>query len=124
MNKSIGYYGGDYSNPAIAQFSHQFETEDGVCLLHECDRTALTSVLGLHGWGLHSGLADNFWENVDNAIGDGIGTSMETELHPDGDCDVDKEIEDRGSSMWRALLSLQTLEDPSQCRALLLWLLG
>ncbi|MCY6491916.1 hypothetical protein [Leptolyngbya sp. GGD] len=108
MNKSIGYFGGDYNNPAIAQFANQFEDAAGKCLLSDNDQKALVAVLAVHAWGLASALQDDFWTSVTDAIGDGVETSMENETATD--------------PMLLALQSLESLEDPMQCYALIAWL--
>lgn len=109
MTKSIGHFGGDYNNPAIAQFANQFEDAAGNCLLSDNDQAALVAVLGVHAWGLKSGLQDDFWTSVGDAIGDGVETSMENET--------------AGDPMLLALSALESLEDPMQCWSLITWLI-
>jgi hypothetical protein len=107
--KSIGFFGGDYENPAIAAFAKQFEDAAGNCKLPDNDQAALLAVLAVHAWGLHSELQDDFWTSVSDAIGDGIETSMENETAND--------------PMLLALQSLESLTDPEQCWCLMSWLM-
>lgn len=104
----IGYFSGDYNNPAIAQFSEQFEDMGGNCKLSDKDQSALVAVLSVHAWGLTSGLEDDFWTNAEHAIGDGVETTAETE-EPD-------------APMTVALEALSTLNDAAQCYSLIAWL--
>lgn len=108
MTKPIGFYGGDYENPAIAQFSKQFEKQNGECTLSDNDQAALVSVLGVHAWGLKSGLEEDFWTNAEHTIGDGVETTAETE-EPD-------------APMTLALEALSSLTDVDQCYSLIAWL--
>lgn len=109
MTKSIGHFGGDYSNPAIKEFAERFEDAAGKCLLSDNDQKALVAVLGVHAWGLASGLQEDFWTSVTDVIGDGVETSMENETASD--------------PMLLALSALESLEDPMQCYALIAWLI-
>ncbi|MCY6492117.1 hypothetical protein [Leptolyngbya sp. GGD] len=109
MTQSIGYYGGDYDIPEIKEFAERFEDSAGNCKLSDNDQAALVAVLGVHAWGLKSGLQDDFWTSVSDAIGDGVETSMENESAND--------------PMLFALESLSTLTDPIQCWAVIAWLI-
>ncbi|GAQ00185.1 hypothetical protein [Leptolyngbya sp. NIES-2104] len=109
MVKPIGYFGGNYNHPAIAQFSEQFEDMSGNCKeLPDNDQSALLAVLSVHAWGLKSGLEEDFWTNAEHAIGDGVETTAETE-EPD-------------APMTLALEALSTLSDAAQCYSLIAWL--
>lgn len=106
MTKPIGYFSG-YEDPAIEKFAAQFEKGDGDCNLSDNDQAALVCVLAQHGFGCQTGLEDDFWQNVDNAIGDGVETSLETE-EPDAPLAI-------------ALDILQTIE-PHRVWCLISWL--
>ncbi|WP_415354626.1 hypothetical protein [Leptolyngbya sp. FACHB-1624] len=109
MANSIGYYGGNYDITEIKEFAEKFEDAAGNCSLSDNDQAALVAVLGVHAWGLKSGLQDDFWTSVSDAIGDGVETSMENESAND--------------PMLFALESLSTLTDPIQCWAVIAWLI-
>lgn len=109
MPQSIGYYGGDYGIPEIKEFAERFEDAAGNCSLSDNDQAALVAVLAVHAWGLKSGLQDDFWTSVGDAIGDGVETSMENETASD--------------PMLLALSALESLEDPMQCWSLITWLI-
>lgn len=115
MAQSIGYFNGDYNNSAIKQFSEQFEDMAGNCKnLPDNDQAALLAVLAVHAWGLKSGLESDFWTNAESAIGDGVETSLEQDDQLDD--------EEKSSSMWFALKSLETIDNEGQCYALISWL--
>ncbi|WNZ45206.1 hypothetical protein Q2T42_25805 [Leptolyngbya boryana CZ1] len=109
MVQPIGFFGGDYDIPEIKEFAERFEDSAGNCKLSDNDQAALVAVLGVHAWGLKSGLQDDFWTSVSDAIGDGVETSMENETAND--------------PMLFALESLSTLTDPLQCYSLIAWLI-
>lgn len=75
--KPIGYFASGC--PAIEKFAHVFEKADNRVTLSDNDKAALIAVLAQHAWGLKSGLEDDFGSNVENAIGDGVETTLETE---------------------------------------------
>lgn len=108
MTQPIGYFGGDYENSAIAQFAEQFEDAAGNCRLSDNDQAGLVAVLGVHAWGVKSGLEESFWMNVESAIGDGVETTAETE--------------EPAAPMTQALEALSTLTDAAQCYSLIAWL--
>lgn len=107
--QTIGYYGGDYDIPEVDGFASRFQDSAGKCVLSDNDQAALVAVLGVHAWGLRSGLQDDFWVSVGDAIGDGVETSLENETATD--------------PLRIALEILSTLTDPIQFYSLMTWIL-
>lgn len=107
MIQPVGFYA-NQDDAVIAAFQAQFVTLDNNCTLSELDRIALIAVLAQHRFGTAVDLEFNFWINAEHAIGDGVGTSMETE--------------DPNAPLITALNLLQSI-DPRDCQSLMRYLL-
>ncbi|MBW4419827.1 MAG: hypothetical protein KME13_11430 [Myxacorys californica WJT36-NPBG1] len=70
MSKSLGYFGANYENPAIAQFAQQFEQGNNDCSLSHVDQAAVCAVLSCYGFDAQSGQNAGFWQCVESALGD------------------------------------------------------